>query len=289
MPATPWGPLIALYFVLIGLPSGLTLVSCWRTVRWPHVASRTDQAARVVALVALLLVSVVLVVDLGRPERSFLMLTQFGNLGSPIAVGAKLIAVKILLLVLDLYLRHRARGPGGLARIPADRRTSMVVGTVTWMLAAVSLALAVYPAAVLSRTWLSPLSATSGAALVYLVTSVLMGVAAHLAIDSLLRVREQAGSLRMPALVLLGVHAVVLAFQVVALVGDPRLDPAVIATFATASGATLWWGLSVGVGVVVPAGGLAIARTGRGPHIGCATAILVGACACRYLLFAAGG
>lgn len=288
----PWGPLIALYFVLIGLPSGLTLVSCWRVVRWPNLSRRADHAARVVALASLLIVSALLVVDLGRPERSFLMLTQFGNLNSPIALGAKLIALKILLLTVELYLRHRGRGPGDIALVPGDRRTSVVVGTVTWLLAASSLALAIYPAAVLSRTWLSPLAATSGAALVFLSTSVLMGIATYLVIDNMVGMSADARlvgrSPRTFALAMLGSHAVALAFETLVVVGDTRLEPAVIATFGTASGATLWWGLTVGVGLAVPVGGLAIARTGRGIHMASATAILAGACACRYLMFAAG-
>jgi formate-dependent nitrite reductase membrane component NrfD len=288
LPEPPWGFLLAGYFVLIGLPSGITLVSCWRR-RFQPGSARTDQIATVLALALLVLAGLLLIIDLGRPTRFFLMLTRFGNLDSPIAIGAKLIAVKGFLLLADLYLLRRAQSPDGTRSLVAgDRSTRMVVAGVTWLLAAVSLALAVYPAVVLSRTWFAPLAATSGAALIFLLTSCLMGLAAHLVIDLYERVRPVTGmgSLRLATLGLLAGYVVVLGMQTLSVVGVPKLD---VALSNAATGLLAWCGALTVMGVVVPAVGLAVGRTRPAAQLISATAILLGAGASRYLIFAVGG
>lgn len=275
LPESPWGAPLAAYFVLVGLPSGLTLVAWWQRARWPQHTAASERTATWVALVVLVLAGLLLVVDLGRPERFFLMLTRFGNLGSPISIGAKVIAVKMFLLVVAVYLLRR---PG----VPA-------LGPVAWGLGVTSVALAIYPVAVLARTWTAPLAGTSGAGLIFVLTALLMGAAAQLAIHALRRPVAEAEpvrrGLRQATLFVLAAHGVTIAFQGLALHGTP-LDDAVLPQLMAGSGAFAFWGLVVGVGLVLPAVGLLAVPTRRWAQLVNAGAIFVGACAGRYLVFA---
>ena len=280
LPDAPWGLLLAWYFVLIGLSSGITLITCGQRA-WRREARQpaTDLVGAAIALVLLGIAGLLLIVDLGRPDRFFLMLTNFTNLGSPISVGAKLIALKGFLLVTDLYLGARARAADGSIRRPGNRMTSLVVGAVTWSLGIVSFALAIYPAIVLSRTWLAPLAATSGAALVFLLTACVMGAAVHLVLA-----REDAAALRVGTLALLAGYAVTLAMQALSVTGDEGLRTSVVA----GSGALALWGsTAVVLGIAAPAAALTVSRS-RSVHLAAAALILFGSAACRYLFFVLG-
>ena len=271
LPEAPWGLLLAWYFVLIGLPSGITLITCARRA-WRRDAG--DVLPTAIALGLLAVVGVLLIVDLGRPERFFLMLTSFGNLGSPISVGAKLLALKGFLLVTDLYLGVRARNADGTIRRPGNRMTSFVVTAVTWALGIVSFALAIYPAIVLSRTWLAPLAATSGAALVFVLTACLMGAAVHLVLA-----REDTAVLRTVTLALLAGYAVALAMQALSVTGALRT--------AVTGSLLLWGSTAVVLGVAAPAAALTLSRA-RAVHVVAAALILLGGAVCRYLFFVLG-
>lgn len=280
LPAAPWGPLLAGYFVLVGLPSGLTMMTCWYRTRWPSGTVTVERHSTWISLFCLLLASGLLVADLGRPTRFFLMLTRFDNLGSPIAVGAKLIAVKAFLLIAALYLRRRGAHLGG--RIDT---------ALTWTLGITSVALAIYPVAVLSRTWLAPLASTSGAALIYLLTALLMGVAVHLMLQVYLAGQPMAEStyrgLRDITLVLLMVHGVALVFEALTVYGEPTLDT-VAAELTGGPVAYGWLGLIAGVGLLLPVLGLTIVRFRRVALLGSAGSILIGTCVARYAIFAIG-
>src|SRR5262249_32582167 len=111
-------------------------------------------------------------------SRFFLMLTRFSNPGSAMSMGAKLIALKGFLLVLYLYLLHRRRSAlatGDVDLAPGVTRVAYTV--VPALLAVASLGLAAYPAILLARTWFSPLAASSGGALLFVTTALLMGAA----------------------------------------------------------------------------------------------------------------
>ncbi|MEU8206467.1 NrfD/PsrC family molybdoenzyme membrane anchor subunit [Streptosporangium sp. NPDC049046] len=262
-----WGPLLAVYVVLVGLPTGLTLMTWW--VGRSGETARLERMGTWGALLALVAISLLLVVDLGRPERFHLMLVRFDNLASPISWGAKLIALKILLLLLVLYAIERRRLP---EHRPLPRVTSVVAG----LLLAVSLALALYPAALLARSWASPLAGSSG--VLFLLTALLMGAA----------VIVLAGADGRTALLgLLAASVVALAMEALALAGRPT-DRALLAELVSGDFALLFWGLAVGTGLVLPAAGLlALPRTRLVTGL-CAVAVLVGAAATRYLLFAVG-
>ena len=293
LPESPWGLLLGCYFVLIGLPSGITLVTCWRRQFRSGGPVRTERVATVLALTLLGAASLLLIIDLGRPTRFFLMLTSFGNLGSPISIGAKLIALKGFLLLASLYLLRRSySSDGSRSLIPGDHRTKLVVTGVTWLLGAVSLALAVYPAVVLSWTWFAPLAATSGAALIFLMTACLMGLAVHLVVDLFVRTEPISAadmrSLRRGTLGLLTGYAVVLGMQTLSVIGAPRLAAVIQNTASTSTGLLVWCSaLTVG-GLAVPAVGLTTSRVRPVPQVVAAGAILLGAGASRYLIFAVG-
>lgn len=294
MPLTdrPWGVLLLVYFVVVGVPSGLTLAALWHRSRWPWSDARTERWATWAALAVLTLASVLLIVDLGRPERFFLMITRFDNLGSPISVGAKIIAVKTAVLVAAAYLLHRRHDRAG-RPLPAGNATArMADTTVVWLLGVTSLALAIYPVSVLARTWFAPLAGTSGAALLFLLTALLMGAAGLLAIEAL--GPERTGTDRVRAgvrtatLALLGGYAVAIVFEALAVRGNPAAQHAAVATLTTTGGAIAFWGLVVGVGIVLPAAGLLTVANQRWVRLGVAAAILAGAGVSRYLIFAVG-
>ncbi|MEV0428277.1 NrfD/PsrC family molybdoenzyme membrane anchor subunit [Micromonospora sp. NPDC050495] len=383
----PWGALVAAYFVLLGVPAGLGLVSWWlRRAGGP--GGRLGRYADRVSAAALVVISVLLVVDLGRPDRFFLMLTRFDNLGSPIAVGAKLIAVEFALLVVAVWAveRHRrltaaapsvdpdvadapmvrpsvvpaprdrdgasaAPGSGGTptgaalattagvatstgvatsarvvtaadavgarpvadsagarpiadsaeARPVADSAGLRPVGgstvgaalepVVRGGLLATSFALALYPAAVLSRTWSAPLAGTSGGALLFLLTALLLGASVVGVLAAAAPARLGLAGLLPPVrrllLVLLGAYAVALAFEALSLLGDPRRAGSVD-DLTTGVDAVSWWVAVVAVGLVAPAAAL-LADGRRAVVGGAAVAVAVGACAARLLLFYVGG
>jgi len=327
----PWGPLLAFYFVAIGVPSGLTLAALWHRNRWPQHPGRVERWTIWTALAVLLVASVVLVVDLGRPAGFFLMLTRFDNLGSPIAIGAKIIAVKVFVLAVAAYLLRRRHGPGDVPLRPGNAAARVLDTAVVWLLGITSLALAVYPTAVLARAWFVPLADTSGAALIFLLTALLMGAAGLLTIhaigprtDGAEASRAEAdghgaagdgdGSpgraddgppggagggprdgaeqvrrgVRAATLALLATYAVAIAFEGLAVRGNPAAEQALVAAMATTGGALAFWGLVVGVGLVAPAVGLVAAPARRWVQLGAAAAIVVGASAGRYLIFTVG-
>jgi len=297
----PWGALVAAYFVIIGLPSGLALVAWWLARR--HRAGAVfDRYASWLSFAVLNLVGLLLVVDLGRPSRFFLMLTRFDNLSSPIAVGAKLIAVKTGLLLVAIWAVERHRrlaaaatgstivttgGAGGPTRL-GDAAEPVVRG----LLLAASFALALYPAAVLSRTWSSPLAQTSGAALLFLSTALLLGAAAAGLLVAAAPARFGLAALTAPVrsllLVLLAGHAVALLFQALGMRGDPRLDAAV-ADLTVGAHAWAWWAGVVAVGIAAPAAVLLAAPRSRVALAAAALTTAAGAGTVRYLLFAVGG
>jgi hypothetical protein len=104
----PWGALVALYFVIIGVPSGLGMISWWLAGRHPAGAI-FDRYANMLSFAVLGVVGLLLVIDLGQPTRFFLMLTRFDSFTSPIALGAKIIAVKTGLLLVAIYAVERHR------------------------------------------------------------------------------------------------------------------------------------------------------------------------------------
>ncbi len=274
MTESPWGPLLTVYFVLVGIPSGLTLTALALRACLPESGDRLQRTSAWLSLGTLAVLSLLLVIDLGRPLRFFLMLTRFDNLSSPVSLGAKLIAVKAALLVITLYLARLKRRAGADA-VPADRRTALIDTGVRWALGVVSLALALYPVSVLARSWVSPAADTSGAALLYLVTTLLLGAAALWPLLS----ASARDIWRRGMLALLLTYAVAVAFEAVSVTA-----PAVTSDVPGAGG----WALLVGGGLVVPWAGLLAAPRNAVIQGGCAVLAFAGAAAGRYLIFAIG-
>ncbi|GAA3119533.1 hypothetical protein GCM10010466_07950 [Planomonospora alba] len=290
LPEPAWGPLLAAYIVLVGLPSGVTLTTWWLGRQRLAGAVAADRYGAWGALGLLVLISAILVLDLGRPERFYLVITRFDNLGSPIAVGAKLIAVKMFLLAVLVYGFERRRRSADTAvteSAAAGRRAGSVL---VWSLVFVSFALALYPASLLSGSWASPLAGSSGSALLFLLTALLMGAAALLLVVSARGgdgTRELLHTGRRALLLLVGLFAVALLFEVLSLAGRPP-DRLLAGEMLAGSMSTLFWGVVVGGGIVVPSVGLLFFRARREVVFLSAAAALAGAAATRYLLFAVG-
>jgi hypothetical protein len=81
----PWGAIIGVFFVLVGVATGVTLLALWV-----------------------------------HPQDH--MVVSLSNLGSPMSIGAKLIALKLSLLITYLYLLTRQQGCW-LQEIPRCRGT----------------------------------------------------------------------------------------------------------------------------------------------------------------------
>jgi formate-dependent nitrite reductase membrane component NrfD len=283
LPEAPWGLLIGVYFILAGVAAGTTLVAEWVAPPDARTAVAFAWKTSWVALVALLLCGVLLIVDLGRPARFFLMLTRFANPGSAMSVGAKLIALKSFLLALYLALLHRrghALATGDVALAPGVTRAVYTV--VPALLAVASLCLAAYPAILLARTWSSPLATSSGAALLFVTTALLMGAAVAIwaAPDATLVAR-----LRGVMLFLGAAQPCLLLLAGLALYGgSPALERALGALIGGRA-ATVFWGLVMGVGLGVPLVALAAVRQQRLAVLASAPCLFVGAATLRFLIF----
>jgi len=286
----PWGSLVAVYFILAGLAAGTTLWCWWNRPRDQDAADALEWIAGLVALVAITACGLILIIDLDRPGRFFLMLTELSNLGSMMSLGAKLIALKVAFLVLYLFLIHRRRQARATGDTSEPTGATLVLYRATPALVGVtSLGVAVYPAFLLSHTWASPLAATPGSGLLFLSTAMLMGAAiAALLASAMPRIAEEMFRVRMGrALVfLLVVEILLLLFEGLALHGSNQ-PPLVGALRDLQSGgaSAVFWLLVVGIGLVVPLVGLVARSRNRWVITASSIAVLIGASATRYLLF----
>ncbi|AQS65964.1 NrfD/PsrC family molybdoenzyme membrane anchor subunit [Streptomyces pactum] len=284
--AQPWGTLLAVYFTLIGIPSGLTLMVWWHRNRYPTAALSLDWRAGWATLGLLAAAGLLLTIDLGRPERFHLMLTEFGNWDSPISLGAKIIAVKTFLIAVALYLLWRRRTASRDTPAQARGMTARFDTSVAWLLGASSVALAVYPVAVLARTWVSPLAATNSSALLFLITSLLMGCATVLILDAVSpNEAEQQRGLNRITLALLMAYTVTLVFGAASVSGGPAKKS--LDTVLTGEHAPLFYTCVIGAGVLLPAAALALAGKRRWARLPAAGGLLAGTAAIRYLIFTA--
>ncbi|MFJ8189134.1 hypothetical protein ACIQ8D_04935 [Streptomyces sp. NPDC096094] len=284
--AQPWGTLLAVYFTAIGIPSGLTLMVWWHRNRYPTASLTLDWRAGWATLGLLAAAGMLLTIDLGRPERFHLMLTELGNWDSPVSLGAKIIAVKTFLIAVALYLLWRRRAASHDTPAQASGMTAGVDASVAWLLGASSIALAVYPVAVLARTWVSPLATTSSSALLFLITSLLMGCASVLILDAWSpNAAEQQHGLNKITLALLLTHTVTLVFAAASISGGPAKNS--LDTVLTGDHAPLFYICVVGAGVLLPAAALTLAGNRRRPRLLAAGGLLAGTAAIRYLIFTA--
>jgi hypothetical protein len=283
--APPWGPGIGVYIVLTGLASGLTLVTRFVRPADERTQARIDWLSGWTTLVCLAVCTIILVADLGRPARFFLMVTELENLGSLMSLGAKIIALKIGLLVLHLALvgrRWQALDAGDLAL--DGRATRAVYTAVPDALAVVSFALAIYPAFLLSWTWSSPAARGAGAALLYVSSSAVLGAGATNVIVMFaggFRDRATGERLRLILRYLLAAHIVTLAFVAIALrTNETRLVFEALrhGTWAPA-GAIMVASTATALVLTVPV----LATRGR---IALSIAAVFAAAICRYLVFA---
>ena len=281
----PWGAWIGAYIVLTGLASGLTLVTRFLRPADERAAARLEWISSWIALACLGICTVILIWDLGRPARFFLMVAQFANAGSLMSWGAKVIALKVGLLVLYLMLLQRRRQ--ALANGDAlltGRATQAVYAIVPEALVLVSFALAIYPAFLLSWTWSSPAAHNAGAALIYLFSAGILGAATtglvimftpELA-DPALATRMRSSLVRM-----LAGHSVALGFVALSLRGNE--------TGGVYDG--LWrgeWACGVWLLVVAVVASVVLSAPAFGARgrIALSASALVAAAAGRYLIFA---
>jgi formate-dependent nitrite reductase membrane component NrfD len=281
----PWGPWIGGYLVLTGLASGLTLVTRFMRPADERAAARLDWISGWTSLATLAVCTIILISDLERPARFFLMVTQFTNAGSLMSWGAKIIALKIGLLALHLtLLRKRRQAMAAGDALLTGAATRAMYGAVPDALALVSFALAIYPAFLLSWTWSSPAAHNAGAALVYLSSGAILGAAA----TNLLLVfvpdigdRMMCARARVTLVRLLGAHIVTLGFLMLSL----RANETRVVFDELLHGA--WSG---SCWILVAATSLAVALSapvfaGRS-RVALSVTAFVGAAASRYLIFA---
>ncbi len=283
---SPWGALLGVYLILIGISSGITIQLWWVRPRDVKASDAFEWYGGLVAAAALGIASILLLIDLEQPQRFFLMLTRFSNLGSPMAVGAKLLFVKGALLALYLFLLHRRRQAHAAGDTTApEGATAVLYRTVPVLLGLVSFGLAVYPATLLSRTWISPLASSPAASVIFLATAMAAGAAvavviAHVVmnVDEYFRVRI-VGTL----VFLVSILALLLVFEGLALHGNrPALSGAADEVIS-GRWSQAFWGLVVIVGLAIPLVCLISLRKYRIAVIAGAAGVLIGTGAVRYL------
>jgi formate-dependent nitrite reductase membrane component NrfD len=286
----PWGSLIAAYFVLAGVASGTTLWSTFHRPRDQDAADALEWAAGLVALAAISACGLILIIDLDRPGRFLLMLTELSNLGSMMSIGAKLIALKAAFLALHLFLIHRRRRARAIGDTSEPTGATLVLYRTTPALVGIaSLGVAIYPAFLLAQTWTSPLAAGPGSGLLFLSTALLMGAAVAIILASAIpRITEQAFRVRVGRALrfLLVAQILLLVFEGLALHGSNR--PPVIGALRElqrGGASAAFWVLVVGIGLVAPLVGLAVRSRTRWVMTASSLAVLIGAGATRYLLF----
>jgi formate-dependent nitrite reductase membrane component NrfD len=203
------------------------------------------------------------------------------------SVGAKLIGVKLYFLGLYLYLLHRRRLSAD--RTPAKGITEWMFRSVPALLGIVSFGLAVYPATLLSRTWLSPLSTSPGASAIFLGTALLLGggVAVILA-NSVERIGvDESFRARMESTLVffIGLEGLLLVFEGLALHGNTRALAHALDEMLHGSAAITFWGLVVSVDLILPALALLAFPKNRASATASGFAVIIGACATRYIFF----
>jgi formate-dependent nitrite reductase membrane component NrfD len=285
----PWGWHLGIYLVLIGLATGLTLLVQWLRPANADTADTFEWRATWVTLATLAACVVILIMDLGRPERFFLMLTRFGRTESVMSWGAKLLALKSGLLLVQLYLLHRRRKErAGGAEVPEDAVTRWVARAVPGLLTLVSIALAVYPALLLARTWSSPLASTPGGSILFPATALAMGGAAAVLIALVLpgnAYGELRDRLERVLLFMLGTQGVLLLFAGVGGLGAGRETARLWTALLSGEYAGLFWGAVVVLGLVLPALLLLGVPRNKGALAFSAVATLASASAVRFLMF----
>jgi formate-dependent nitrite reductase membrane component NrfD len=289
LPEAPWGAIIGVYFMLVGLATGVTLVAYWVH---PEDARAQVHYAWVTTWAAFLILvagSVLLVVDLGQPARFHLMVASVSNLGSPMSIGAKLIAAKLFLLAVSLSLLARRRGAVAVGDLSVTgSATRALLSLVPAALAVVSLALAVYPAVLLARTWSAPLARTPVAGVLFLSTALLMGAAAALILACLGRLRGDLalrGRLRDVILWLVVGQIPLLGLWLLSVDTHHAPLATALSHLLHGTGAAVFWLAVIGVGLGLPAGLLPRVWSSRIVAIWGALAVLVGASTTRYLFF----
>jgi formate-dependent nitrite reductase membrane component NrfD len=285
----PWGAIIGVYFMLVGLATGVTLVAYWVHPEDARAQVHYAWVTTWVAFLSLVAGSVLLVVDLGQPARFHLMVASFANLGSPMSIGAKLIAAKLFLLAVSLYLLARRRGAVAVGDLSVTgSATRALFSIVPAALAVVSVALAVYPAVLLARTWSAPLARTPAAGVLFLSTALLMGTAAALMVSCLGRLRADLAlreQLRDVLLWLVVAQIPLLGLWLLSV--DTNQAPLATALSQLLHGtrAAVFWLAVIGVGIGLPACLLPRVGSSRTVAIWGASAVLVGASTTRYLFF----
>jgi formate-dependent nitrite reductase membrane component NrfD len=286
----PWGVIIGVYFMLVGLAAGLTLVA--------HGVHPTDEARQLhyawlttwIAFLVLVAASILLVIDLQQPMRFYLMVASFANLGSPMSIGAKLIAVKLFLLAVYLYLLARRREAVAVGDLTLSGwATRALFALVPAALAVVSLALAVYPAVLLARTWSAPLARTPAASVLFLTTALLMGTAAALLLVWTRRLRDEIvlrEQLRHLLLFLVVGQMALIGLWLLSIDTNQALLGTVWSHLLQGAGGMMFWLIVIGLGLVLPACLLPIVPQRRAVAICGALAVFIGASCTRYLFFA---
>lgn len=282
--SVPWGPWIGVYIVLTGIASGLTLVTRFMRPADERAATRVEWISSWTSLVILAVCAIILIWDLRRPARFFLMITQFANAGSLMSWGAKIIALKVGLLAVYLMLLHRRRQAiaAGDATLTGST-TRALYAAVPEGLAFVSFALAIYPAFLLSWTWSSPAAHNAGSALIYLSSGAILGVAAEnlsLTFAGSVGDKEMAERARVTLMRLLAAHVIALGFFALSLrANDTR---AVFDALWNGGAAGACWILITFTGLAILLSAPVFAGRSR---VALSIAALVGAAASRYLVF----
>ncbi|MSO58582.1 MAG: hypothetical protein EXQ77_06045 [Thermoleophilia bacterium] len=158
LPEPPWGVTIAVYLVLTGAASGVALCLPFAIPDDPGQRTAIELRAARLSLALFAATFAILLADLGRPMRFWMMAGAY-NAASPMSAGVRLLVVEAFVTAVFWWLLRRRAGAieGGDLTLAPGATTGLfaVLPRLLWVLGAL---LALYPAWLLSRVWMAPLS-----------------------------------------------------------------------------------------------------------------------------------
>ena len=129
---TSWGLYIAMFIFMEGLASGALVLACFPSVFKTDRLGNIPRVSLAVGFVAMILALVFIVVDLGRPERSWMMITS-AHPGSPLFWDVVVVTLFLIVSAALLWITYREKNGHNVSETVKSRLgwTGFLLGIVT--------------------------------------------------------------------------------------------------------------------------------------------------------------